>query len=83
MKLPDRSCVDTSARAQWPEHPFIHAQDKFARNSEPRRWLRWACREEGNIFTPDTLKRLHEITRRLDGVATTRTTTNAKRCATS
>jgi hypothetical protein len=22
--------VDTNARDQWPDHPFIHAQDKFA-----------------------------------------------------
>ena len=22
--------IDTEARAQWPDHPFIHAQDKFA-----------------------------------------------------
>jgi len=70
MKLPGPVVrVDTSARAQWPEHPFIHAQDKFAKKFGTSSLVAMGVVvKEGNIFTPDTLKRLHEITRRLDGV---------------
>jgi predicted RND superfamily exporter protein len=61
--------VDTSARAQWPDHPFIHAQDKFAKKFGTSSLVAMGVVvRDGNIFTPDTLKRLHEITRRLDGV---------------
>jgi predicted RND superfamily exporter protein len=61
--------VDTSARAQWPDHPFIHAQDKFARKFGTSSLVAMGIVvREGNIFTPETLKKLHEITRRLDGV---------------
>jgi predicted RND superfamily exporter protein len=61
--------VDTSARAQWPEHPFIHAQDKFAKKFGTSSLVAiGVVVNDGNIFTPDTLKKLHEITRRLDGV---------------
>jgi predicted RND superfamily exporter protein len=70
MKLPGPIVrVDTSARAQWPEHPFIHAQDKFAKKFGTSSLAAMGVVvRDGNIFTPDTLKRLHEITRRLDGV---------------
>ncbi len=70
MKLPGPVVrVDTSARAQWPEHPFIHAQDKFAKKFGTSSLAAMGVVvRNGNIFTPDTLKRLHEITRRLDGV---------------
>jgi predicted RND superfamily exporter protein len=70
MKLPGPVVrVDTSARAQWPEHPFIHAQDKFAKKFGTSSLAAMGVVvRDGNIFTPDTLKRLHEITRRLDGV---------------
>jgi len=61
--------VDTSARAQWPEHPFIHAQDKFAKKFGTSSLVAVGIAvKDGNIFTPDTLKKIHEITRRLDGV---------------
>ncbi len=61
--------VDTSARAQWPEHPFIHAQDKFARQFGTSSLVALGVVvRDGNIFTPDTLQKLHDITRRLDGV---------------
>ena len=61
--------VDTTARAQWPEHPFIHAQDKFGRMFGTSSIVAMGIVvREGNIFTPETLKKLHEITRRLDGV---------------
>ena len=61
--------VDTSARAQWPDHPFIHAQDKFAKKFGTSSLVAvGVVVRDGTIFTPDTLKRLHEITRRVDGV---------------
>ena len=61
--------VDTSARAQWPDHPFIHAQDKFAKKFGTSSLAAiGVVVREGNIFTPETLKKIHEITRRLDGV---------------
>jgi predicted RND superfamily exporter protein len=61
--------VDTSARAQWPDHPFIHAQDKFAKKFGTSSLVAiGVVVEDGNIFTPETLKKIHEITRRLDGV---------------
>jgi predicted RND superfamily exporter protein len=61
--------VDTSARAQWPDHPFIHAQDKFAKKFGTSSLIAiGVVVEDGNIFTPETLKKIHEITRRLDGV---------------
>ena len=70
MKLPGPVVrVDTSARAQWPDHPFIHAQDKFAKKFGTSSLAAiGVVVRDGNIFTPDTLKKLHEITRRLDGV---------------
>ena len=61
--------VDTSARAQWPDHPFIHAQDKFAKKFGTSSLVALGVVvRDGNIFTPETLKKIHEITRRLDGV---------------
>jgi len=70
MRLPGPVVrVDTSARAQWPEHPFIHAQDKFARKFGTSSLVAiGVVVRDGNIFTPETLKKIHEITRRLDGV---------------
>lgn len=61
--------VDTSARAQWPDHPFIHAQDKFAKKFGTSSLVAiGVIVRDGTIFTPDVLQRIHEITRRLDGV---------------
>jgi predicted RND superfamily exporter protein len=61
--------VDTSARAQWPDHPFIHAQDKFAKKFGTSSLVAiGVVVRDGTIFTPDTLEKIHEITRRLDGV---------------
>lgn len=61
--------VDTSARAQWPDHPFIHAQDEFAKKFGTSSLVAiGVVVRDGNIFTPETLKKIHEITRRLDGV---------------
>ncbi|MCU0668346.1 MAG: MMPL family transporter [Myxococcota bacterium] len=61
--------VDTSARAQWPDHPFIHAQDKFAKKFGTSSLVAIGVAvKDGTIFTPETLAKLNEITRRLDGV---------------
>ncbi|MCX5740348.1 MAG: hypothetical protein NTZ61_18000 [Proteobacteria bacterium] len=59
MKLPGPVVrIDTSARAQWPEHPFIHAQDKFARKFGTSSLAAMGVVvRNGNIFTPDTLVR--------------------------
>ncbi len=61
--------VDTNARDLFPDHPYIHAQDKFAREFGSSSLVAIAVTvDEGNIFTPDTLRAIREITRRLDGV---------------
>ena len=61
--------VDTTARAQWPDHPFIHAQDKFGKKFGTSSLVAMGIVvRDGNIFTPETLKKLHQITRRVDGV---------------
>ncbi len=61
--------VDTSARAQWPDHPFIHAQDKFAKKFGGSALVAiGVIMKEGTIFTPETLQKIHRITRALDGV---------------
>ncbi len=60
--------VDASARSQWPDHPFIHAQDKFARDFGSSSIVAIAVVvKEGTIFTPETLQKLQRITHRLDG----------------
>ena len=61
--------IDTEARAQWPDHPFIHAQDKFASKFGGSSTVAIALVvKDGTIFTPETLQKIHRITRRLDGV---------------
>ncbi len=61
--------VDTSARAQWPDHPFIHAQDKFSKKFGTSSLVAVGVTvEDGNIFNPETLQKIHRITRALDGV---------------
>jgi len=61
--------VDTEARAQWPDHPFIHSQDKFAGVFGTSSLVAVAVVvEEGTIFTPEVLAKIDRITDRLDGV---------------
>jgi predicted RND superfamily exporter protein len=61
--------IDTEARAQWPDHPFIHAQDKFAGKFGGSATVAVAVVvKDGNIFNPDTLQKIQRITRRLDGI---------------
>jgi predicted RND superfamily exporter protein len=69
MPLPGPAVrVDTEARAQWPDHPFIHSQDKFAGIFGGSASVAIALVvKEGSIFTPESLAKLKRITARLDG----------------
>jgi len=61
--------VDTNARDQWPEHPFIHAQDKFAAKfGSATSVVIGLVVKEGTIFTPETLQKIDRITKSIDGV---------------
>ena len=60
--------VDTRARDQWPDHPFIRAQDKFANKFGGSADVAVAVVvKEGTIFTPEVLEKINRITQRLDG----------------
>ncbi|HEM45696.1 MAG TPA: hypothetical protein ENO23_01495, partial [Alphaproteobacteria bacterium] len=60
--------IDTRARDQWPDHPFIAAQDKFANKFGGSSEVAIAVIvEEGTIFTPEILAKINRITQRLDG----------------
>ncbi len=60
--------IDTNARDLFPDHPFIHAQDKFAKVfGSPSLVAAAVVVEEGTIFTPETLGVIRDVTRRLDG----------------
>lgn len=60
--------VDASERSLWPDHPFIHAQDKFSKEFGSSALVAIAVVvREGTIFTPETLAKLRRITHRLDG----------------
>jgi predicted RND superfamily exporter protein len=60
--------MDTRARDLFPEHPFIHAQDKFAGRFGNSTLIAIAMVvREGTIFTPENLARLDRITKSLDG----------------
>ena len=61
--------IDTSARALFPDHPYIHAQDKFAKTFGSSSLVAIAVMvDEGTIFRPDVIEAIREITRELDGV---------------
>ncbi|HTO06719.1 MAG TPA: MMPL family transporter [Myxococcota bacterium] len=60
--------VGSDARAQLPDHPFIHAQAKFAGdfgNATPVAILYTV--DEGTIYTPENLAKIDAITKSLDG----------------
>ena len=60
--------LDAKARDQWPDHPFIRAQDKFAEKFGGSSMVALALVvKDGTIFNPETLGKLQEMTRRLDG----------------
>ncbi|NIW37235.1 MAG: hypothetical protein GWN32_12165, partial [Gemmatimonadetes bacterium] len=61
--------VDTNARALFPDHPYIHAQDKFAKIFGSSSLVAIAVVvKEGTIFTPERIQKIREITQRLDGI---------------
>ncbi len=61
--------IDTSARALFPDHPYIHAQDKFAKTFGSSSLVAIAVIvEEDTIFRADVINAIREITRELDGV---------------
>jgi len=60
--------IDTEARAQWPDHRFIHSQDKFSGifGGSSEVFLALVVKD-GSIFNPESLAKLKRITNRLDG----------------
>ena len=61
--------VDTEARALWPDHPFIHAQDQFAKEFGSSSLVAVAVVvRDGTIFTPERLEKIQKITAALDGI---------------
>ncbi|MEN8158909.1 MAG: hypothetical protein ABFS41_02425, partial [Myxococcota bacterium] len=61
--------IDTNARDQWPDHPFIHAQDKFAAKFGSATSVAIGLVvKEGTIFTPETLAKIDRITKSIDGI---------------
>jgi predicted RND superfamily exporter protein len=61
--------IDTRARDLFPDHPYIHAQDKFAKQFGGASLVALAVVvEEGTIFTPEVISVIREATRRVDGV---------------
>jgi predicted RND superfamily exporter protein len=61
--------INTSARALFPDHPYIHAQDKFSRIFGSSSLVAIAVVvKDGTIFTPERIQKIREITRRLDGI---------------
>jgi predicted RND superfamily exporter protein len=61
--------IDTNARSLFPDHPFIHAQDKFSRVFGSSSLIAIAMVvDEGTVFTPERIAKIREITRRLDGI---------------
>ena len=60
--------IDTNARDLFPDHPFIHAQDKFAGHFGNSSLVAVALIvREGTIYTAETLAKISRITRELDG----------------
>jgi uncharacterized protein len=60
--------IDTIARSQWPDHPYIRAQDKFSGIFGGSSSVAMALVvKDGNIFTPETIAKIHKMTLALDG----------------
>ena len=60
--------IGARARDLFPDHPFIHAQDKFAETFGNSSLVAVAVVvEEGTIFTPETLAKIKRVTDSLDG----------------
>ncbi len=60
--------IDTNVRDLFPDHPFIHAQDKFAGHFGNSSLVAVALIvREGTIYTAETLAKISRITHGLDG----------------
>jgi hypothetical protein len=65
--LDTRFRMDTRARDQWPEHPFIHAVDKFAGRFGTASYVSIAVvKKEGEIYDVDFLDKVDRITKAAD-----------------
>ena len=54
--------IDTKARDLFPDHPYIHAQDKYAAEFGGSAGVAVAIVvENGTIFTPEVLKVIREV----------------------
>jgi predicted RND superfamily exporter protein len=61
--------IDTNARDLFPDHPYIHALDKFAGTFGGSSLVVVAATvDEGTIFTPPVIAAIQQITRELDGI---------------
>ena len=69
MPLPGPAVkIDTIARSQWPDHPYIRAHDKFAGIFGGSSTVAIALVvKAGTIFNPVTIAKIHQITMALDG----------------
>lgn len=60
--------IGSDARDLVPDHPFIHAQDKFAGVFGNSTLIAIAIvKREGTVFTPEALARIDRITKSLNG----------------
>jgi hypothetical protein len=60
--------IDTDPRDLFPDHPYIRAQDRFGEIFGGASTIAVAVTvEDGTIFTPERLRVIREVTRRLDG----------------
>ena len=61
--------INTDARSLFPDHPYVHAQDKFAKTFGSSSLVAIAVTvDEGTIFKPEIINAIREITRELDGI---------------
>ena len=61
--------IDTNARSLFPDHPYIHAQDKFAKTFGSASLVAIAVIvPDGTIFRADVIDAIREITREVDGI---------------
>jgi predicted RND superfamily exporter protein len=59
--------MNTSIRDQWPEHPFIHAQDKFeGRFGTASYVVVEVKRKDGDIYDSDFLYKVSDLTHEVD-----------------
>jgi len=60
--------IDTDPRDLFPDHPYIHTQDRFSEIFGGASTVAVAVTvDTGTIFTPERLRVIREVTQRLDG----------------